>query len=61
MYSDPVQKEYSQIANRYDSRWSFYVNTTIQKTLDRLEIAPKERILDLGCGTGTLIEQLLRK
>lgn len=47
MYSDPVQKEYSQIANRYDSRWSFYVNTTIQKTLDRLEIAPKERILDL--------------
>ena len=60
MYSDPVQKEYSQIANRYDRRWSFYVNTTIQKTLDRLEIASKERILDLGCGTGTLIEHLLQ-
>lgn len=60
MYSDPVQKEYAQIANQYDRRWEFYINATIQETLNRLEIAPKERILDLGCGTGTLIQHLLK-
>jgi ubiquinone/menaquinone biosynthesis C-methylase UbiE len=60
MYSDPVQKEYSRLAERYDRRWSFYVNATIQETLNRLEIEPWERILDLGCGTGVLIQHLLQ-
>ncbi|NJK65761.1 MAG: methyltransferase domain-containing protein [Microcoleus sp. CSU_2_2] len=60
MYSDPVQKEYSRLAERYDSRWSFYVNATIGETLNRLEINPGERILDLGCGTGALIQRLLQ-
>lgn len=60
MYSDPVQKEYSRLAARYDSRWSFYVNATIEETVNRLEIEPGERILDLGCGTGVLIQRLLK-
>ena len=60
MYSDPVQTEYSRLAKRYDSRWSFYVNATIGETLNRLEINQGERILDLGCGTGVLIQRLLQ-
>ncbi|NJL89160.1 MAG: methyltransferase domain-containing protein [Coleofasciculaceae cyanobacterium SM2_1_6] len=58
MYSDPVQKEYSRLAGQYDSRWSFYINTTIQETINRLKINSGERILDLGCGTGALIQGL---
>ena len=59
MYSNPVQTEYSRLAEQYDTRWSFYVNATIGETLNRLEIKQGERILDLGCGTGVLIQRLL--
>jgi ubiquinone/menaquinone biosynthesis C-methylase UbiE len=56
---DPVQQEYSRIAHKYDRRWSFYIEATIQATLNRLDIHSGDRILDLGCGTGTLIQNLL--
>ncbi len=67
IYSDPVQQEYAGIASKYDRRWSFYINTTISETLNRLqkhqalriESNPNPKILDLGCGTGILIEKLL--
>lgn len=60
MYSDPIQTEYARLAQQYDRRWSFYVNATVEKTLNHLEIKPRERILDLGCGTGVLIQRLLQ-
>jgi ubiquinone/menaquinone biosynthesis C-methylase UbiE len=59
MHSDPVQDEYALLAPRYDRRWSFYVNATVQETLHRLDLSSHQRILDLGCGTGTLIQHLL--
>lgn len=59
MHSDPVQNEYARLASQYDRRWSFYVNATVQETLYRLDLSSHERILDLGCGTGTLIQRLL--
>lgn len=59
MYSDPVQKEYARLASRYDRRWSFYTDATIRATISRLAVNPHERVLDLGCGTGTLIQQLI--
>lgn len=59
MHSDPVQNEYAHLAPQYDRRWSFYVNATVQETMHRLDLNSYERILDLGCGTGTLIQHLL--
>lgn len=59
MDSDSVQKEYSRLAPLYDRHWSFYIDATIQATINRLEIKPQDWILDLGCGTGTLIQDLL--
>ncbi len=59
LYSDPVQKEYSRLAPLYDRSWSFYIDATIQETINRLDINPHQRVLDLGCGTGTLIQYLL--
>ncbi|MBW4655039.1 MAG: L-histidine N(alpha)-methyltransferase [Kaiparowitsia implicata GSE-PSE-MK54-09C] len=56
---DPVQLEYSRLASFYDRRWSFYVQATVQETAQRLTIQPSEQVLDLGCGTGTLIHHLL--
>jgi ubiquinone/menaquinone biosynthesis C-methylase UbiE len=48
MTLDPVLLEYSRLANQYDSRWSFYVDATLQATLSRLDIRPGDQVLDLG-------------
>lgn len=59
MHSDPVQQEYSRLAPLYDRRWSFYIDSTVQETINRLAISPHDRVLDLGCGTGTLLQRLI--
>lgn len=57
-HSDPVQQEYSQLAATYDRRWSFYIEATLRETLQRVVIQPQDRVLDLGCGTGSLLGRL---
>ncbi len=53
-----IQKEYSKLAAFYDRRWEFYINATVSNTLSRLQLTGSERIVDIGCGTGVLLERL---
>lgn len=52
-------KEYARLAARYDKRWAFYVRATTQESLKRLRIHPAGRVLDVGCGTGAFLQELL--
>lgn len=51
-------RKYDHLAAIYDRRWSSYIKATVQATLDRLVLRPGDRILDLGCGTGALLQAL---
>ena len=55
---DPVVAEYSRLAQEYDRKWSFYIEATTRETMRRLSIGSKDRVLDVGCGTGALLHQL---
>ncbi len=55
---DAVAREYARLAERYDRRWSFYVEATVAETLKRLEARPGDKVLDAGCGTGALLHAL---
>jgi len=51
-----VRREYERLASVYDRRWSAYVWATTQESLKRLHPAAGDRLLDVGCGTGALLE-----
>lgn len=53
-----LMEEYARLASAYDRRWARYVDATVEQTLRRLPARGYERVLDVGCGTGTFLMSL---
>ena len=55
---DAVRAEYDRLASRYDRRWARYVQRSTALLLEGMTPRPGERVVDVGCGTGQLLEAL---
>ncbi|CAN5302225.1 methyltransferase domain-containing protein [soil metagenome] len=53
-----VREEYARLAGEYDQRWFNYIASTTEQTVRRLSLRSDDRLLDIGCGTGVLLEQV---
>lgn len=52
------REEYDDLAPVYDRRWEHYVRTSVERALGSVKLSGNENVLDVGCGTGVLLEQL---
>lgn len=57
--SDRARRHYDRAAAGYDRRWAGYVRRTLDLLDAHARIGPDERVLDVGCGTGTYVRRLL--
>lgn len=51
-----MRQRYAKEAARYDRRWREYLRRSLGATLRELSVGPGERVLDVACGTGALLE-----
>lgn len=56
-----VQQQYDRLAKIYDDRWQFYIHQTLSFLTAWAQIQPRERVLDVACGTGELERLLTRQ
>jgi ubiquinone/menaquinone biosynthesis C-methylase UbiE len=50
-----VRNEYDARAATYEQRWRHYVAATVRETIRRIPRGGVASLLDVGCGTGTLL------
>ena len=60
-HSRLVASDYDRRAIDYDRRWRFYTEGTLRETIARFDLPDGCSVLDLGCGTGSLIVPLSRR
>ena len=52
---------YNRLAPKYDRLWQFYTVRTIRETLSRTELEGSSIVLDIGCGTGALLDEVQQR
>lgn len=57
--TETVRRQYDRAAGTYDRRWAGYVRGTLDLLAAHARIGPDERVLDVGCGTGTFAKRLV--
>jgi SAM-dependent methyltransferase len=55
-----IQHEYDWRASDYDRRWRRYVTRSVEETVRRANLAPSARVLDVGCGSGELLNAVVQ-
>lgn len=55
-----VRREYERFAPTYDRIWVRYLARSIRLTVEHLSLGATSRVLDVGCGTGLLLNRLSR-
>ncbi|MBI4211579.1 MAG: class I SAM-dependent methyltransferase [Deltaproteobacteria bacterium] len=56
-----VSKKYDYLASIYDWIYRTYVQRTVEWAIEVTKLKGHERILDIGCGTGTLEVELIKQ
>ena len=56
---EDIQAQYDRHATIYDRLWRRYTDRTLGAVMNWLSLRGDERVLDVACGTGALIEWLL--
>ena len=59
MKHDAVRREYATLAASYDRVWERYVRDSTTLALAEFPTSPALRVLDIGCGTGVLLQRAL--